>query len=42
MTDLRFDEDLVGQTQSFIINKRIKFIIDGYINFEILINIGIS
>ena len=41
MTNLEFDEDLIGQTQSFMADKRVKFIIDGYINFKILVNTGI-
>ena len=41
ITDLRFDEDLIDQTQSFIINRKIEFIIDGYINLEVIVNIDI-
>ena len=41
MTNLDIDRDLVGWTQSFIINKKIKFIIDGHINPEIIVNIDI-
>ena len=39
--DLKLDGDLVGWTQSFIINKKIELIINGYINLEIIININI-
>ena len=41
MTDLGLDGDLVGWTQSFIIDRRVEFIINGYINPEIIVNIGI-
>ena len=42
MTDLELDGDLVGWTQSFLINKKIELIIDGYINLEVIVNISIS
>ena len=42
MTDLGLDENLIDQTQSFMIDKRVKLIIDGYINPEIPINTDIS
>ena len=40
--NLRLDENLVGQTQSFITDKKVELIINGYINLEVLINIDIS
>ena len=42
MTDLGFDGDLVDQTQSFMANKRVELIIDGYINPEVIVNTDIS
>ena len=41
MTDLGLDGDLVGQIQSFIINKKVELIIDGHINPEVAVNIDI-
>ena len=39
--NLGIDGDLVGQTQSFMADKRVEFIINGHINPEIVINIDI-
>ena len=35
-------QHLVGWTQSFIVDRRVELIINGYINPEIMINIDIS
>ena len=41
MTDLGLDGDLVGWTQSFIVDKKVELIIDGHINLEMAVNTGI-
>ena len=41
MTDLGLDGDLVGWTQSFIIDRRVELIIDGHINLEVAVNTDI-
>ena len=41
ITDLDIDRDLVGWTQSFITDRKVKLIINGYINPEVTVNISI-
>ena len=41
MTDLGIDGDLVGWTQSFMADRRVELMIDGHINPEVAVNIGI-
>ena len=42
MINLGLNGDLIGWTQFFITDRRVEFIINGYINLKMVVNTGIS
>ncbi len=42
MSDLGIDDDLIGWTQSFLIDRWVELVIDGHINSKCKVETGIS